>query len=151
MGSLGRLIVISYPYGIVYYFLIDYVDGLLSLKHKPSIVIVDMAYIIANYANNTHKKDNRKYGKADEEGRLFLRYEGCVASSDDSEAILLSNQNFLLSNQNQTKTRTTSKFSMDVINKRMTDIRLLGGTYISGFSIDFMKKMCPVILNICAE
>ena len=65
----------SCPYGIVYYlkFLLiaescrDYVDGLLSMKHQPNIVLVDMAHIVANHANNTRKEDNRKYGKADEE------------------------------------------------------------------------------------
>ena len=35
-----------------------------------------MAHIVANHANNTHQGDNRKYGKADEEGRLFFPYEG---------------------------------------------------------------------------
>ena len=93
----------SCPHGIVYYlkFLLraescrDYVDGLLSLKHQPNIVIVYMAHIVANYANNTRKEDNRKCGKADEEGRLFFRYEGRVASSDGSESIRLSKENLV--------------------------------------------------------
>ena len=87
----------SCPHGIVYYlkFLLragscrGYVDGLLSLKHQPNVVIVDMAHIVANHANNTRKEDNRKYGKADEERRLFFPYEGRVASNDDSESIRL--------------------------------------------------------------
>ena len=54
-----------------------------------------MAHIVANHANNTRKEDNRKYGKADEEGRLFFPYEGRVASSDDSESIRLSKENLL--------------------------------------------------------
>ena len=86
----------SCPHGIVYYlkFLLrvescrDYVDGLLSMKHRPNIVIVDMTHIVANHANNTRKEDNRKHGKADEE--LFFPYKGHVASSDDSESIRLS-------------------------------------------------------------
>ena len=87
----GGWLSFSCPHGIVYYweFLLraescrDYVDGLLSLKHQPNIVIVYMAHIVANYANNTRKEDNRKYGKADEEGRLFFPCEGRVSSSDD--------------------------------------------------------------------
>ena len=54
-----------------------------------------MAHIVANHANNTRKEDNRKYGKADEEGRLFFPYEGRVASSDDSKSIRLSKENLL--------------------------------------------------------
>ena len=73
----------------------DYIDGLLSLKHQPNILIVDMAHIVANHANNTRKEDNRKYGKADEEGRLFFPCEGRVSSSDDSEYIRLSKGNLL--------------------------------------------------------
>ena len=72
-----------------------YVDGLLSLEHQPNIVIIDMAHIVANHANNTHQGGNRKYGKADEKGRLFFPYEGRVTSSDDSESIRLSEENLL--------------------------------------------------------
>ena len=70
-----------------------YVDGLLSLEHQPNIVIIDMAHIVANHTNNTNQGGNRKYGKADEEGRLFFPYEGRVASSDES--IRLSKENLL--------------------------------------------------------
>ena len=72
-----------------------YVDGLLSLEHQPNIVIIDMVHIVANHENNTNQGDNRKYGKADEEGRLLFPYEGRVASSDDSESIHLSKENLL--------------------------------------------------------
>ena len=83
-GHSGGWLSFSCPHGIVYYlkFLLraescrHYVDGLLSLKYQPKIVIVDMAHIVANHANNTRKEDNRKYGKADEEGRLFFPYDG---------------------------------------------------------------------------
>ena len=103
VGSLGRLVVIFLSHGIVHYlkFLLraescrDYVDGLLLLKDQPNIVIVDMAHIVANHANNTRKEDNKKYGKAEEEGRLLFPYEGRVASSDDSESIRLSKENLL--------------------------------------------------------
>ena len=102
-GHSGGWLSFSCPHGIVYYlkFLLraescrDYIDGLLSLKHEPNIVIVDMAHIVANHANNTRKEDNRKYGKADEEGRLFFPCEGHVSSSDDSEYIRLSRGNLL--------------------------------------------------------
>ena len=73
----------------------DYVDGLLSLKHQPNIAIDDMVHIVANHANNTRKEDNIRYGKADEEVRLFFPYEGRVTSSNDSESIRLSKENLL--------------------------------------------------------
>ena len=65
------------------------------MKHQTIILIVDLAHIVANHANNTRKEDNRKYGKADEEGRLFFPYEGHVGSSDDSESIRLSREKLL--------------------------------------------------------
>ena len=75
VGPLGRLVVIFLPtWHRLLKFLLraescrHYVDGLLSLKHQPNIVIVDITHIVANHANNTRKEDNRKYGKADEEG-----------------------------------------------------------------------------------
>ena len=76
-GNSGDWLPFSCPRGIAYYlkFLLraescrDYVNGLLSLKHQLNIVIVDMAHVVANHANNTCKEDNRKHGKADEEGR----------------------------------------------------------------------------------
>ena len=102
-GHSGGWLSFSCPHGIVYYlkFLLraescrDYVDGLLSLKHQPNIVIVDMVHIVANHANNTRKEDNIRYGKADEEVRLFFPYEGRVTSSNDSESIRLSKENLL--------------------------------------------------------
>ena len=101
-GHSGGWLSFSCPHGIVYYlkFLLraescrDYVDGL-SLKHQPNILIVDIAHIVANHANNTREEDNRKYGKANEEGRLIFPYEGHVASSDDSESIRLSKEKSL--------------------------------------------------------
>ena len=68
----------------------DYIDGLLSLKHKPNIVTIGMTHIAANHANNLLKEDNRKYGKAAKRGKLFFSYESCVALSDDPESIRLS-------------------------------------------------------------
>ena len=102
-GHSGGWLSFSCPHGIVYYlkFLLraescrDYVDGLLSLKHRPNIVIVDMAHIVANHANITRKVDNRKYGKADVEEKLFFLDEGRVASSDDLESFRLSKESLL--------------------------------------------------------
>ena len=101
MGPLGRLVVIFLPtrHRLLLKVSIESrkLPGLclLSLKHQPNIVIVDMAHIVANHANNTRKKDNRKYGKADEERKLFFSYECRVASSDDSESIRLSKENLV--------------------------------------------------------
>ena len=144
----------SCPHGIAYYlkFLLraencrDYVDGLLSLKHQSNIVIVDMAHIVANHANNTRKEDNRKYGKADEEGRLFFPYEGRVASSDDSKSIRLSKENLLEVNfpWMSTTNEPLPKIKGNVL-------PITGSDVISAFLIDFMKEIRPVISNICAE
>ena len=93
MGSLGKLFVIFLATWIVYYlkFLLraescrDYVDDLLSLKRQPNIVIVDMADIFANHANN-----NRKEETENTERQTKREDKGRVASSDDSEFIRLS-------------------------------------------------------------
>ena len=53
--SVGWL-TLSYQHEVVYYlkFLLrsesshDYIDGLLSMKHIPNVVVIDMAHIIAN-------------------------------------------------------------------------------------------------------
>ena len=97
MGSLGKLVVILLPTWIVYYlkFLLREkscrIYRFLLLKHQPIIVIVDMVHTAADHAN-TRKEGNRKYGKADKEGRLFFPYEVGLTSSDDSESIRLSKE-----------------------------------------------------------
>ena len=105
-----------------------------------------MAHIVANHANNTRKEDNRKYGKADEEGRLFFPYEGRVASSDDSKSIRLSKENLLEVNfpWMSTTNEPLTKIKGNVLPITESDV-------ISAFLADFMKEIRPVISNICAE
>ena len=105
-----------------------------------------MDHIVANHANNTRKEDNRKYGKTDEEGRLFFPYEGRVTSSDDSEAVRLSKENLLevsfpwMSCTNEPLTEAQG----NVHSITRSEIHL-------AFLADFLKEIRPVISNICAE
>ena len=84
----------SCPHGVVYYlkFLLrsessrDYIDGLLSMKHIPNVVVIDMAYINPNHALVSRREDVQKYGY-NEEGILFEPYSGRVEDRDDPENV----------------------------------------------------------------
>ena len=90
-GHSGGWLTFSCLHGIVYYvkFLIraescrDYVDGLLSFKHIPNVVIVDMAHILARHANTTRKADTLRLGKGDANGNLFFPFDGRIADHED--------------------------------------------------------------------
>ena len=89
-GHSGGWLSFSCIHGVVYYvkFLLraescrDYVDGILSFKHVPNVIIVDLAHMLANHANGTRREDTIRLGKGDEEGNLFYPYDGRI---DDPE------------------------------------------------------------------
>ena len=95
-GHSGGWLTFSCPHGIVYYlkFILrsescrDYVDGLISMKILPNVVIVDMAHIVARHANGRcRREDALKYGKGNDEGFIFYPYEGRVADVDDPDNV----------------------------------------------------------------
>ena len=86
-GQSGGWLTFSFPHGIVYYLKLilksescrDYVDGLISMKIWPNVVIVDMAHIDARHANGRcRREDGLKYGEGNDEGFIFYPYEGRV-------------------------------------------------------------------------
>ena len=74
------------PHGVVYYlkFLLrsessrDDIDGLLSLKYIPNVVLIAMAHIIAKHALISRREEVQKY-EYNQEGILFEPYYGRVA------------------------------------------------------------------------
>ena len=72
----------------------DYIDGLLSTKHLPNVVVIDMAHIIAKPALISRREDVQKYGY-NEEGILFQPYSGRVADPDDPENVTNAKENNL--------------------------------------------------------
>ena len=72
----------------------DYVDGLLSMKHIPNVVLIDMAHIIAKHALISRREDVQKYGY-NEEGVLFQPYPGTMTDPDDSENMTNAKENNL--------------------------------------------------------
>ena len=101
-GNSGGWLTFSCLHGVVYYlkFLLrsessrDYIDGLLSMKHIPNVVVIDMAYIIARHALVSRREDVQKYGY-NEEGILFRPYSDRVADPDDSENVTIAKENNL--------------------------------------------------------
>ena len=93
-GNPGGGLTFSRSHGVVYYlkFLLrsessrDYIDGLLSMKHIPYVVVIDMALITAKHALVSRREDVQKY-EYNEEGILFEPYSGRVADPDDSETV----------------------------------------------------------------
>ena len=98
----GGWLTFSCPHGIVYYlkFLLrsessrDYIDGLLSMKHIPNVVVIDMAHIIAKHVLVSRREDVQKYGY-NEEGIPFEPYSGRVADPDDPENVTNAKENNL--------------------------------------------------------
>ena len=82
------------PHGVVYYlkFLLrsessrDDIDGLLSLKYIPNVVLIDMAHIIAKHALISRREEVQKY-EYNQEGILFEPYYGRVADPDDPKNV----------------------------------------------------------------
>ena len=72
----------------------DYVDGLLSMKHIPNVVLIDMAHIIAKHALISRREDVQKYGY-NEEGVLFQPYPGRMTDPDDPENMTNAKENNL--------------------------------------------------------
>ena len=78
------------PHVVVYYikFLLrsessrDYIDGLLSIKHTPNVVVIDVTSIIGKHSLISRKDDLKKYGYH-AEGILFQPYFGRVADPHD--------------------------------------------------------------------
>lgn len=89
-GHLGSWLPFSCPHGVVYSlkFLLhaescrDYVDGCLSMEYLPNIVVIDVAHVIAKYANTSRWEDIKKYGKGHKDGKLFRPYDGTAADPD---------------------------------------------------------------------
>ena len=100
-GNSGGWLTFSCPHGVVYYlkFLLrsessrDYIDGLLSMKHIPNVVVIDMAHIIAKHAL-VSRRDVQKCGY-NEEGILVEPYSGRVADPDDPEHMTNAKENNL--------------------------------------------------------
>ena len=84
----GGWLTFSCPHGVVYYlkFLLrsesscDYIDCLLSMKHIPNVVLIDMAHIIAKHVLMLRREDVQNYAN-NEEGVLFEPYFGRVAET----------------------------------------------------------------------
>ena len=90
-GHSGGWLTFSCLHGIVYYvkFLVraescrDYIDGILSFKHTPNVVIVDMAHIIASHASVSRRQDVSRLNKGNDAGLLFFPFDGRVADPED--------------------------------------------------------------------
>ena len=93
-GHSGGWLTFSCPHGVVCYlkFLLrsersrDYIDGLLSMKHIPNVVVIYMTHIIAKHALVSRREDVQRY-EYSEEGILFGPYSGRVADPDDPENV----------------------------------------------------------------
>ena len=72
----------------------DDIDGLLSMKHIPNVVVIDMGHIIAKHALVSRRGDVQKYGY-NEEGILFEPYSGRVADPDNPENVTNAEENNL--------------------------------------------------------
>ena len=98
----GGWLTFSCPHGVVYYLKLllrsessrDYIDGLLSIKHIPIVVLIDVAHIIAKHALISRREDVQKYGY-NEEGILFQPYSGRVADPYDPENVTNAKENNL--------------------------------------------------------
>ena len=72
----------------------DYRDGLLSMKHIPNVVVIDMTHIIAKYALISRKEDLQKYGY-NEKGILFELCSGRVVDPEEQENVKNAKENNL--------------------------------------------------------
>ena len=157
LGHSGGWLTFSWPHGVVYYlkFLLrsessrDYIDGLLSMKHIPNVVVIDTAHIIAKHAL-VSRRGVQKYGY-NEEGILFEPYYGRVADPDDPENVTNAKENNLElsfpwileehTNNQYNNHKLSDKMSMNPITKLQTV------TYIFAYSITFMKIIRHQKLN----
>ena len=101
-GHSGGWLTFSCPHGVVYYLKLllrsessrNYIDGLLSIKHIPIVVLTDTAHIIAKHALISRREDVQKYGY-NEEGILFEPYSDRMADPDDPENVTNAKENNL--------------------------------------------------------
>eukprot|EP00111_Clytia_hemisphaerica_P006866 TCONS_00019848-protein len=94
-GHSGGWLSFSCIHGVVYYvkFLLraescrDYVDGILSFKYVPNVIIVDLAHMLARHANGSRREDTLRLGKGDQEGNLFYPFDGRIDDPEDPQMV----------------------------------------------------------------
>ena len=95
-GCSGGWLTGSCPHGVVYFlkFILraegvrDYLDLLLSMKHRPNIIISDLAHIIASHANgNKQKEFIAKHSNGSAHENFFHPFEGQAGDATDPNNI----------------------------------------------------------------